>query len=250
MKNENKKNYYVWERKVRLFHWINVICFLGLAGVGLVILNGKMLGISGDGKVLLKTIHAYLGYFFVLNLIWRFSWFFLGNQYSSWRAIFGVGKKYRSSLKLFMSGLKAGNPPSYLGHNPLGKLMVIFLFLLLTMQAVTGLILAGTDLYLPPFGHEIAEWVTGAGEDHSKLVGLKAGSKEMLDMEAYKEMRTFRKPFITLHKYAFYVLLAASFLHILAVVIAEIKERSGLVSAMITGEKLFSEKPVDYDDDK
>lgn len=175
---------------------------------------------------------------------------FLGNQYSSWKAILPVGKSYIESLKLFVKGLKDGTPPRYLGHNPVARLMVTLLFVLLIMQAVTGLVLAGTDLYLPPFGHEIAEWVTGSGEDHSKLVDLKPGSKEGVDPEAYKEMREFRTPFITIHKYAFFVLLGAIFLHVLGVVVSEIRERCGLVSAMFTGNKVFSKRPVDYGEDE
>ena len=61
-------------------------------------------------------------------------------------------------------------------------------------------------------------------------------------------MRAFRKPFITIHVYVFYLLLIAIFLHIAAVVISEIRERSGLVSAMFTRNKIFSQKPVDLDD--
>ncbi|MES0371240.1 MAG: cytochrome b/b6 domain-containing protein [Mariprofundaceae bacterium] len=247
---ESFNSQHVWDRSVRVFHWINVICVIGLISVGLAILYNKSFGVSPDGKILLKTIHAYFGYLFVINLTWRLIWMFLGNQYSSWRAILPVGKRYVESLKVFMKGMKAGTPPSYLGHNPVAKLMITLLFILLMMQAVTGLVLAGTDLYLPPFGHEIAEWVTGSGEDHSKLADLKPGSKEGVDPEGYKEMREFRSPFITLHKYAFFVLLGAMFLHILGVIVSEIRERSGLVSAMFTGNKMLSKRAVDSDDNE
>lgn len=242
--------YPVWDRTVRIFHWINVICVLGLIAVGVVILNSKILGVSSDGKVLLKTVHAYIGYVFVLNLIWRLIWMFVGNRYARWRAIRPWGRAYRRMLADYVYGVKQGDPPQYLGHNPLARLMVTFLFVLLGAQATTGLVLAGTDLYLPPFGHEIAEWVTGAGEDHSKLEGLEPGSKEMVDEQAYEEMRAFRKPFITVHEYTFYILLAAIFLHIAAVVVMEFRERSGLVSAMFTGTKLFAKKPLDLEQDK
>jgi len=119
--------------------------------------------------------------------------------------------------------------------------MVLFLYLLLITQATTGLVLAGTDLYLPPFGHEIAEWVTGAGEDHSKIENIQPYSKEGIDKEAYAEMRAFRKPFITTHLYVFYILITAIFFHIAGVIFSELKEVNGLVSAMFTGEK-FSPK--------
>ncbi len=245
--DQNPQYYSVWDRTTRWFHWVNVICVIGLVSVGLVIFNNKILGVSADGKVLLKTIHVYIGYVFVLNLIWRFIWGFVGNKYARWKAILPAGKGYWHSVNSYVTGVKAGNPPQYLGHNPVAKLMVAFLFLLLATQAITGLVLAGTDLYMPPFGHEIAEWVAGSGEDHDKIKNLKPGSKEGVDLTAYAEMREFRKPFITTHVYSFYTLLVAIILHIAAVVLMEIREKNGLVSAMVTGKKIVSKKPVDID---
>ena len=44
----------VWDATVRWFHWINVLCVLGLIAVGVAILNDKTLGVTNDGKVLLR----------------------------------------------------------------------------------------------------------------------------------------------------------------------------------------------------
>jgi len=68
--SDTLKEYPVWDRTTRWFHWINTLAIIGLIGVGLVILNAKTLGISTDGKILLKTIHVYIGYLFCLNLAW------------------------------------------------------------------------------------------------------------------------------------------------------------------------------------
>ena len=239
--------YSVWDRTTRWFHWINVICITGLVGVGVVILNNKILGVSDDGKLLLKTVHVYIGYVFVFNLAWRIIWGFIGNKFSRWKSVLPIGKGYRNSVREYLAGMKSGEPPQYLGHNPVAKLMVAVLFLLLVTQAITGLILAGTDLYLPPFGHEIAEWVTGAGEEHEKIKNLKPGANDDVDSEAYAQMRKFRKPVITTHVYAFYTLLGVIFLHIAGVVLTEVREKNGLVSAMFTGKKILSRKPVDRD---
>lgn len=238
--------YHVWDRSIRIFHWVNVICIIGLICLGLILLNNKSFGVSADGKILLKTLHAYFGYVFVINLAWRLVWGFIGNKYSRWGAILPFRKGYLQLSTSYAKGLIGNNPPPYAGHNPIAKLMVSLLFALLITQATTGLIIAGTDLYLPPFGHEIAEWVTGSGEEHSKLADLKPGSKEGVDPEGYKEMRQFRKPFITVHKYGFYILAIAILLHIVGVIVTEYKEKSGLVSAMFTGKKVFKNKPIDY----
>ena len=63
-------------------------------------------------------------------------------------------------------------------------------------------------------------------------------------------MREFRQPFITTHVYVFYILVVAILLHIAGVVVTELKEKSGLVSALFTGQKVFKNKPVDYDDNE
>lgn len=247
IEHETYVRYPVWDRTTRIFHWVNVLCVIALIAVGLIILNAKAFEVGKEGKILLKTVHVYIGYVFCVNLLWRIVWGFAGNRFARWRAVLPIGRDYRRSLGEYLRSLRAGRPQVWLGHNPLARLMVALLFLLLSFQAVTGLTLAGTDLYVGPFGHEIAEWVTRSGEDHSKLEGLKPGSMEQVDPEAYAEMREFRKPFITVHQYSFYVLALAIILHIVAVVVTEIRERSGLVSAMFTGHKMIAGEPVDDD---
>ncbi len=236
--------YPVWDRVVRVFHWLNVLCVLGLIAIGTVILNAKVLGVSVDGKILLKTVHVYVGYLFALNLTWRLIWGVIGSRYARWGAILPFGAEYKRHLAAMTAGKKAGKPVGFLGHNPIARLMVAMLFLLLTAQATTGLMLAGTDVYMPPFGNAMKEWVA---VDKTAAAEIKPYSKEGVDEVAYKEMRAFRKPFITLHYYVFYTLLALVLLHVLAVVVTELRERNGLVSAMFTGKKVFSEKPFDVD---
>jgi len=114
MSNNELKYFSVWDRATRLFHWINVICILGLISVGIVILNNKILGVRSDGKILLKTIHAYIGYTFELNLMWRFIWGFIGGKYSRWTAILPIGKGYWRSLRDYVAGTKSGEVPQYL----------------------------------------------------------------------------------------------------------------------------------------
>lgn len=239
------KQYHVWDRSVRIFHWVNVVCVTGLIGVGLVIFNNKVLGISTDGKILLKTIHVYIGYVFVLNLGWRLVWTFLGNRYSRWQSIIPFTKEHRASFKACLEGKKNNNRVFLLGHNPPGRIMVALLLLLLSTQAITGLVLAGTDIYFPPFGPTIAEWVA---EDKNNLAEVKPYSKVNVNEESYKAMRDFRKPFINMHVYVFYTILGAIVLHIIGVVVSELRDRNGLVSAMFTGNKTSAKDPIDLDE--
>jgi Ni/Fe-hydrogenase 1 B-type cytochrome subunit len=240
---------HIWDRTVRIFHWLNVLCVIGLIAIGLIILNSKSFGVGSDGKILLKTIHVYIGYAFTVNLSWRLIWGFFGSASARWAAILPLGKRYRKSLVGYLSDIREKRTKSYVAHNPLGRLMISFLYLLLISQAVTGLVLAGTDLYFPPFGSQIEEWVRDSSSAQSSEVALTPGSKEGVNAAAYAQMRSFRKPFVRVHEYGFYLLLAAIMLHIAGVVYAEVTQRNGLVSAMISGKKVFTEKPVDLDQD-
>lgn len=234
--------YRVWDRSVRIFHWVNVVTVLLLLGIGLIIYNGKALGISAEAKVFLKSFHVWVGYVMAINLGWRFVWGFVGSRFARWRAMLPFGHGYFGELGAYVHSMRSGEPRQYLGHNPLGRLMVLVLLMLLAVQAITGLVLAGTDLYFPPLGSWIAAWVAAPGVDPATLL---PGNKDMVDAAAWADMRAFREPYITLHELTFFVLSGAAVLHIAAVVIAEIKERSGLVSAMIHGRKTLSRQPAD-----
>jgi len=152
------------------------------------------------------------------------------------------GAEYFKEVRQYIADFGAGQPKQYLGHNPLGRLAVTVLLLLLLSQALTGLVLAGTDLFYPPIGSLIAGWVAAPGVEPATLVPY---APALYDETAYESMRDFRKPFITLHYYGFYVLLVAALVHIIAVVITELREGGNLVSAMITGKKVLSGSPAD-----
>jgi len=238
------KSYFVWDKQVRFFHWFNVLCVLALIAVGLVILNAKTLGIPNDGKIILKSTHVYIGYLFALNLLWRIIWGFIGSPYAHWSAIIPFGTVHRAQISAVINAAKSGRTVGFLGHNPIARLMVALLFLLLSVQAVTGLILAGTDVYMPPFGDTVKEWVA---VDHSQIKNVKPYSQVGVNAQSYQDMRHFRKPIITLHYYTFYLILFAVLLHLIGVVLSELRGRNGLVSAMFTGEKVFNDKPFDVD---
>jgi len=226
--SEQRLKTYVWSRNIRLFHWLNVTCILLLIIIGLIIFNGKTLGISVEAKVMLKEIHVLVGYMFCLNLLYRLVIGFIGKGLERWSNALPFFKVFRDEVKNHHS------QKVYQGHNPAGKLMVAALLTCMSIQMVTGLVIAGTDIYYPPFGSYFAESIA---IDKEALETIKPYSKENVDEEAYKEMRAFRKPFITMHVYSFYTLLLLIPLHILGVIFGERKEKSSLVSAMIHGYK-------------
>ncbi|WP_051299868.1 cytochrome b/b6 domain-containing protein [Methylobacter luteus] len=236
------KCYGVWDAGIRWFHWINVLCVTALAVVGLVILNAGDLGVHNAGKVMLKTVHAWIGYVFALNLLWRIVWGFWGNRHARWRSILPGGRGYFQALRRYTAAFFSSQPEQYLGHNPIGRLSVIAMLLLMATQAVTGLVLAGTDLFQPPIGHWIAQWVAAPGVAPDSLAPY---APEMYGASAYEAMRAYRKPVAVVHLYTFYILAVIVILHVAAVIVTELREGGGIISAMFTGRKVISGCPVD-----
>jgi Ni/Fe-hydrogenase 1 B-type cytochrome subunit len=230
------RTYPVWDLGVRCFHWINVICVLGLIAVGTALLNEEALGVSNDGKILLKTVHVWIGYFFAMNLLWRMVWALVGGTHARWRELLPGGRGYVAALRRYIKALRDGRHPQYLGHNPLGRIAIALLLIALLTQAVTGLVLAGTDLFLPPLGGSIAHWVAAPGVDPPTLVPY---APDLYDKEAYATMRALRAPVARVHEFAFYSLLALGALHIFAVVMTEVRGGGNLISAMFTGKKIL-----------
>jgi cytochrome b len=235
--------YAVWDRPQRIFHWINVLAVTALAGIGLVILNSDALAIPDDpGMIVLKTTHVYAGYVFAANLAWRIVWSFVGGPNARWGALLPGGAGFSRRLREFIGGLLAGRAPAYLGHNPLARIVLTLLVLSMVVQAATGLVIAGTDVYMPPFGGQFREWA--AGDTHDPAL-VRPYAPETVGPDGYGAMREFRSPWVQTHEYNFFVLVALAVIHIAAAVFGELRERGELISAMFTGRKAFDRVPVD-----
>jgi cytochrome b len=235
--------YRVWDRTQRVFHWVNFLAVVTLAAIGTVILNTDRIGIPDDpGMVTLKTVHVYVGYVFLLNLLWRLIWAFIGGPFARWRALLPGGRLFGRRLVDFVRGFVAGDAPFYLGHNPLARIFLSLLVLGLVVQGATGAVLAGTDVYMPPFGGAVREWV--AGDTHDPAL-VRPYSPDTVNTDAYADMRAFRGPIVDIHEYNFYILLALIAIHIAAAIVTEFREGGAVITSMFTGRKIHRGKPVD-----
>ena len=234
--------YVAWDAPTRWFHWINALAVLGLIIVGVILWNDDALGLSATGKIFLKQIHVVLDYIMVLNLLWRFLWAFFGNRYARWRAVLPGGPGYWRALRSYAATFLAGEPQQYVGHNPAARIGITVLMLLLLVMAGTGLILAGTDLFWPPLGSLFAGLVAASGIDPSTVSPLASNT---IDQTAFKAMRTFRRPVVTIHLYTFFALAVVIAGHIVAVVMTELHEGGAITSAMFTRRKILSRPPQD-----
>lgn len=60
-------------------------------------------------------------------------------------------------------------------------------------------------------------------------------------------MRSFRRPIVMIHLYAFYVLAAVVVAHLVVVIVTELHEGGSITSAMLTGRKLLDRPPEDLE---
>jgi Ni/Fe-hydrogenase 1 B-type cytochrome subunit len=236
------EEYIAWDAPTRWFHWINALVVIALIATGLVVFNDDRLGLSASGKVMMKSLHVLFGYAMAANLLWRFVWAFLGNRYTRWRGLLPGGPGYPLALRAYIASFLSGEPQQYVGHNPLAKVGITLMLVLLLVQAATGLVIAGTDLFWPPFGHWVASWIAAPGIDPATV---QPGASDLMDKTSYQAMRIFRGPFVVVHEFAFYALAIVIAFHLIAVALTELYEGGSITSAMFTGRKILSRKPPD-----
>lgn len=99
MSQQTLKAYPVWDRGVRLFHWINVLAIIGLLALGLGLMFSKEFGVSDDGKILLKAVHIWIGYVFVINLFVRLIWAFLATDLPVGKPCYRLAESIKFNFK-------------------------------------------------------------------------------------------------------------------------------------------------------
>lgn len=123
----------VWDIGVRLFHWFTVALF-------------AYAYFSGEDA---DTLHENAGYLVAGLAVFRCLWGVVGSDYARF-AQFIPGPRM---LWGYLRALLSGNEARYLGHNPLGGVMILLLLLLLLTVPFTGWLLT-TDW---GWGNEFAE---------------------------------------------------------------------------------------------
>jgi cytochrome b len=132
----------VWDPLVRTFHWTVALACLGAY-------------LTTDDW---RRLHEVLGYWVLGAVIVRVVWGFVGTRHAQF-ADFVKGPR---RLGRYMLGLAQGTEPRYVGHNPLGGLMVLALLLVLGGLGVTGWMM-GLDAF---WGDELL------GDLHADLANL------------------------------------------------------------------------------
>ncbi len=108
----------VWDPFVRIFHWSLVSC---------VVLNQFVLEPG-------KTAHEWVGYTASALVLARLVWGFVGSRHARFSDFFPTPRR----LAKHLGALRNGEHQVYVGHNPLGALMMLALMAIVLALGVTG----------------------------------------------------------------------------------------------------------------
>jgi len=191
----------VWDVFVRIFHWSLVATF-------------AVAYVTGDEE---SRLHEWSGYAILALLGARIVWGFIGTRHARFRD-FVFPPRVILSYALALASLRARR---YLGHNPLGGVMVVTLLACLSLTGITGYLL------LPG---EAAGGVQGAATWVTPVAPAHANGR---DKREHDENGILKE----LHEALAELCLFLVMLHIAGVLASSLLHRENLVRAMITGRK-------------
>lgn len=197
------------------FHWINALCILLLVFLAFVMMFRGEIGMhSFEAKIALKKLHVWVGYVFLANLAYRLLWSLLRSPGEFMAACVDVLALLRRSLKAVVGREHL----SVLGSMSLSRLVIVLLFGLMATSVVSGLYRAGTDLYYPPFGGLIKQYVVKPGDDPDALVPRHWQEREQyVDADKQQRVGVLAKGFGIIHRYSGYVIMALVIVHIFVI---------------------------------
>jgi cytochrome b len=191
-----------WDPVVRIFHWSLVASF-------------TIAWLTGEEE---SRLHEFAGYAVIGLVLIRVVWGFVGTKYARFRDFV-----YPPSMVLaYARDMLAGKSKRYLGHNPLGGMMIVALLLSLLAASVTGLAVQGAEEGTWPFVS-----ITASASITLPAAISRAVAEDDDKDETWKELHEF---FANLS-----LLLVA--LHIASVIVGSLVHRENLVRAMFTGRK-------------
>lgn len=180
---------YVWDRGVRAFHWSLVAMISGALATGFLAPRWWL------------DIHVALGSVVAILIVLRVIWGRLGSTY----ARFGSFLVSPLTAARHAIALLTGRARHYIGHNPVGTLMIVALIMTALVLIVSGGVALGGIVKEGPLASvtPYAAGITGKG----------------------------------LHEAAAWLLLMLIAGHVAGVVIESVRTRENLVASMITGYK-------------
>ncbi len=218
---------YLWEWPIRAMHWAAALSIVVLVVTGFYI--GKPYFIThGEASAhylmgWMRFLHFAAAGVFVATAIIRVYWLFAGNQFERWKALFPVRKQdwinLLKQVKFYLM-IQPEKAPHYLGHNPLQQFSYTGLYAVAIAQVITGFAMYGQSR---PGGL----WYTVFGWVVPLLGGIQVVH--------------------FVHHVLTWVFLIFVPIHIYLALRADLLERTGTISSIISGGR-FVRSDVNYVD--
>lgn len=214
---------YVYQVPVRLWHWTNALAIVVLAVTGYLIASPLPSpgGEASDHFMMgyIRFAHFSAGYILAIGLLGRIYWGLVGNDYAKelfWVPLFQLPywKDVWAMIKWY--AFVSPRPGQYIGHNPLARFAMFFLFFVpATFMVLTGFALYGE-------GQQVGSWFEAA---FGWVIPLFGQSQDVH----------------TWHHMGLWALVVFMIVHIYAAVREEILGRSSMVSTMLSGYRTFKD---------
>jgi len=179
----------VWDLPTRLYHWLQFV----------LVISALVIGFFGPEWLL--PLHVWIGYAIGALIVFRLVWGLFGPHHSRFANFIPSPKKIADHINATRHGRQA----HWIGHNPLGALMVFTLIAVLIAILLTGIV------------------ALGGVENWGPLEGL-------VDFVIGNDVRY-------IHYALAYALVALIAFHIIGVIVETRISHASLVKAMITGNK-------------
>lgn len=139
---------YVWEWPVRICHWVNVLSMIMLSITGFYIGSPFITAPDSSMYVMgwMRFLHFVFGYVFLVSVLARILWMFIGNHHASWKAFFPwlTAKGRKDFIKMFRYYTFTGKKITYeVGHNPVAATAYFGIFALFIFQIISGFAMYG-----------------------------------------------------------------------------------------------------------
>jgi cytochrome b len=177
-----------WDLPTRLFKWALVL---------LVITAWVSSGFDDPNM----TVHKAAGYGILTLVVYRIFWGIVGGS----TARFSTFVKSPAAVWAHLRAVHARTERPYLGHNPVGGLMIVALLVACAIQVMLGLVSSDGVLAAGPFADAVGDvWSSRAAALHARW---------------------------------FYMILALALVHIAVNLFHQFVKRDNLIGAMVTGRK-------------
>lgn len=208
---------YVWQLPVRISHWLIFFAIIALSFTGYYMHNPFMIS-RAPGTYMMGTmryIHIISGYIFLAAFMMRVYYFVAGNYWASWRFFIPTDRqRLKTAREMFKYySFVRREPVRQVGHNALAGLTYSFMFFLMALEILTGLVLY-SQVRGPGLARTLFGWLPG-----------------IIDIQY---LRLF-------HFLGMFAFIAFAIHHVYSAILVSIEERNGLLESMFSGYKFVQD---------